>query len=195
MNLSTRDDFAELAKQNQEIKLLVDPTNIAQLLKDDIIFATIAFCCEAIGPLREKMDITPDGRAESWSWEGIDEDKILVGYLSHNKINFCFKTKDITIFDLPFNQLKIEQHGLGLLITAGAKSYVIGNYVAINEQLSPETKMHYSFGGQSTIWMRELGDLGVIDKVTWQKSRSKAKLFMVIWILLIVIVSIVILTH
>lgn len=188
--LPTQADFAQLSKQIQETKLLADNSTIAHTLSTGTQFATIAFCCEVIGPLKEKMDISPVGRATSWSWEGIDEDNIQVGYLSHNGTNLRFQTKDKTVIDLPFSEVRVEAHGLGLLVKTPDVSYVIGNFMAINEQLSPDKKMNYNFGSESTIWMRELGDIGVIDKVAWEKSRSKSKQFVIIWFAVIIIISI-----
>lgn len=193
MNLPSSDDFAQLSKQIQETKVLADNTTIASTLSSDTQFATMAFCSEVVGVLKEKMDISPGGRLTSWSWEGIDENNILVGYLSHNGANLLFQTKDKTVFDLPFNEIKVEAHGLGLLVKTSTSSYIVGNFMAVNEQLSPDKKMDYNFGSESTIWMRELGDLGVVDKVAWEKSRNKSKRFVILWFAMVILLSIVVL--
>ena len=193
MNLPSSDDFTQLSKQIQETRVLADTATVTNILKDDTHFATIAFCCEVTGPIKQQMDLSPGGRLTSWSWEGIDEQNIQVGYLSHNGANLRFQTKEKTVFDLPLSEVKIEAHGLGLLINTPSISYAIGNFMAINEHLSPGKKMNHNFGSESAIWMHELAEIGVVDKTAWEKSRSHSKRFVILWFAMIAILSVLIL--
>lgn len=186
-------DIPQLAKQIQDTKTLAEPTTVASVLKGEAKFATIAFCAEVTGKLESKNYGRPGGRLKVSGWEGLDENNILVGYLSHNGTNLKFQTKDTVIFDLPFNGLQVESHSLGLIIKTTAKTYAIGNFMAINEELSPASKMNYHVGSEATIWMRELGDLGAIDKAAWQKSQSNAKRFILLWFTMIIVGSILVL--
>lgn len=185
--------FTELDRRLQETKLLAKQATITKTLHPYTQFATIVFIHEIIGPWpKEKMDLSLPG-VTSWSWEGIDEAKIQIGYLSHDGAHLRVQTKDKTIVDLPLGKINIEEHGLGLALrTSTGKNYVVGNFMAINEQLSPDKKMRYNFGSESTIWMRELGNLGAIDKAEWTNSRNKSKRFMIIWFAVITLISILI---
>ncbi len=195
MNLPGQSEVKTQAKHIQETKLLADPATVSRVLKEDTSFATIAFCSEVTGPVREKMYTTPNGRFTSWTWEGIDENKILIGYLSHNTSNLRFQTKEATVFDLTFSDVNIEEHVLGLLVKTATKSFIIGNYMAINEQLSPESKMNYNFGSESVIWVRELSDLGVIDKASWQKTKRKDKFVLALWFVLVIVLTAIYFLH
>ena len=188
--LPTIDDLTHLGEQIKTTKLLAEPATMAEILSSDTVFATIAFSTEVTGPLRENFERSAGNKLQSWTWEGIDENNINVGYLSHNGTHLRFQTKEATVFDSPFVELKIEAHGLGLLISTPLQQFAVGNYMAVNEQLSPASKMNYNFGGESTIWMSELGNLGVVDKAAWQKSRLKGKWFMFFWVLLVIALSV-----
>lgn len=183
--------LAQEAEQSKELEALVSQYSTAEKL-DGAVFATTAKGAKVIGELNWSRKTSRFGAGKgpeitSEKLEGID--KVVAGILSHNGKNLSLITVGGKIFDLPFDQLKIEPYSHGLLVTAEGQTYLIGAFGQVNSQLSPAQKMKYNFGSEAIIWMRELGSIGIVDIQAYEKTRNRAKLWTVGFFLLVAILS------
>ena len=180
-NKSTfKKDLGEFTESIKNFANYHDGNMVKNILSKDTVFATFAMFAEVNGVIKEKYRESFGGRISNTSYEGLDENSMKAGYLSHNGTRLRFQTDEDTIFDEPFTNIDIKEHSLGIMAKTSNKTYMFGQFTPINETLTPNTKFKGGFG-DAIIWTRELAKVRAIDKNEWRKSQKKRLIFLVLW--------------